>query len=204
MTGAARQRHRSRHNWSRLRSQSNFDPLLQGKNRMSLARVRAAYERFLEWIVLALMAALALEVTLGVVFRYVGAALVWYDEVASILLAWVTYYGAALAALRRAHLGVPELVAALPPAARVPVTVLAEACVFAFFILLAWFGSAVLEVLANDTLTSLPEVSVLYTQSVMPVSAVLFIVAEALALPEVLSEARRPGRAPHPLTSDPI
>jgi len=171
---------------------------------MPLARVRAAYERFLEWIVLALMAALALEVMLGVVFRYSGAALVWYDEIASVLLAWVTYYGAALAALRRAHLGVPELVAALPPAARVPVTIVAEAFVFAFFILLAWLGSAVLDALAGETLTSLPEVSVQYTQSVIPVSAVLFIIAEALALPEVLSEARRPGRAPRPVPTDPI
>jgi len=171
---------------------------------MSLARVRAAYERFLEWIVLALMAALAFEVTLGVVFRYSGAALVWYDEVASILLAWVTYYGAALAALRRSHLGVPELVAALPPAARVPVTIVAEAFVFAFFVLLAWLGGAVLDVLATETLTSLPEVSVQYTQSVIPVSAVLFIIAEALALPEVLRAAWQPGRAPHPLPTDPV
>ena len=171
---------------------------------MGLARFRAGYERFLEWIVLALMAALAVEVTLGVVFRYSGAALVWYDEVASILLAWVTYYGAALAALRRAHLGVPELVAALPPSARVPVTLVAEFFVFAFFVLLAWLGVAVLDVLAGDTLTSLPEVSVRYTQSVIPLSAVLFIIAEALALPEVLRAARQPGRAPHPVVSDPI
>ena len=54
--------------------------------------------RFLEWTVLVLMTVLATIVVLGVVFRKTGAALVWYDEVASILLAWLTYYGAALAA----------------------------------------------------------------------------------------------------------
>ena len=32
------------------------------------------------------------------VYRKAGASLTWYDEIASILLAWVTYYGAALAA----------------------------------------------------------------------------------------------------------
>lgn len=156
-----------------------------------LARVRNIYEKFLEAIVIVLMVALAVEVTLGVVFRYVGHALVWYDEVATILLAWVTYYGAALAALKRAHLGVPELVRLLPPLPRVVVALFAEACVFAFFIVLAWVGYSVLEVLATDTLVSLPGVSVAYTQSVIPVSAVLFIIAEALALPEVLREARR-------------
>ena len=148
-----------------------------------LAVWRRRYERLLEWIVIALMAALAVEVTAGVVFRYSGYALVWYDEVASVLLAWVTYYGAALAALKRAHIGVPELVRGLPPGLRLPLAMLAEASVLAFFILLAWVGYAVLEVLATDNLVSLPRVSVTYTQSVIPIGAVLFIIAEAMALP---------------------
>ncbi len=155
-----------------------------------LARVRNGYEKFLEAIVIVLMAALAIEVTVGVVFRYAGHALVWYDEVATILLAWVTYYGAALAALRRAHLGVPELVRMLPPPLRLAAAIFAEACVFAFFILLAWVGYSVLGVLATDNLVSLPEVSVVYTQSVIPIGATLFVIAEALVLPDVLREAR--------------
>lgn len=136
------------------------------------------------------MVLLAVEVTAGVVFRYVGFALVWYDEVASILLAWVTYYGAALAALRRAHIGVPELIRMLRPELRLAITVFAEACVFAFFVLLAWVGYAVLQVLASDTLVSLPGISVAVAQSVIPGGAVLFVIAEALAVPEALQEAR--------------
>lgn len=164
----------------------------QAARPMTLARVRTIYGHFLEAICILLMVALAIEVSIGVVFRYSGYSLAWYDEVASILLAWVTYYGAALAALRRAHLGVPELVRMLPPAPRVVVALIAEACVFAFFIVLAWVGYTVLEVLATDHLVSLPEVSVMYTQSVIPISAVLFIIAEALVLPEVVREARTP------------
>jgi TRAP-type C4-dicarboxylate transport system permease small subunit len=159
---------------------------------MSLQAFRRGYERVLEAVVIVLVIALAVEVTAGVAFRYAGHSLVWYDEVATILLAWVTYYGAALAALRRAHIGVPELVALLPPALRVPVALLAEAFVFAFFVLLAWVGYSVLEILAGDTLVSLPAVSVAYAQSVIPISAVLFIVAQALTLPVTLQEARRP------------
>jgi len=161
---------------------------------MTLARVRTVYGHFLEAICIILMVALAVEVTIGVAFRYSGYSLAWYDEVASILLAWVTYYGSALAALRRSHLGVPEIVRLLPPELRVVVALVAEACVFAFFIVLAWVGYTVLEVLATDHLVSIPEVSVMYTQSVIPISAVLFIIAEALVLPEVLREARRPHR----------
>jgi TRAP-type C4-dicarboxylate transport system permease small subunit len=159
---------------------------------MPLQAFRRGYERVLEGIVIVLVIALAVEVTAGVVFRYAGHSLVWYDEVATILLAWVTYYGAALAALKRAHIGVPELVKLLPPTLRVPLVMLAEVFVFAFFVLLAWVGDSVLEILAGDTLVSLPAVSVAYAQSVIPISAVLFIVAQGLALPQTLQEARRP------------
>jgi TRAP-type C4-dicarboxylate transport system permease small subunit len=153
---------------------------------------RRGFERTLEWIVIVLMVALAVEVAAGVAFRYLGRALVWYDEVASILLAWVTYYGAALAALKRAHIGVPELVRLLKPELRVPIALVAQASVFAFFILLAWVGYRVLGVLAGDTLVSLPGVSVAWAQSVIPISAVLFVVAQALALPDALRAARAP------------
>lgn len=155
-----------------------------------LAVIRRRYERLLEWIVIALMVTLAVEVTAGVAFRYFGYALVWYDEVASILLAWVTYYGAGLTAIKRAHIGVPEIVRILPPAVRLPIAILAEICVLGFLILLAWTGYAVLEILGSDTLVSLPDVSIGFTQSVIPISAALFIVAEALVIPEVLREAR--------------
>ncbi|MBA2549326.1 MAG: TRAP transporter small permease subunit [Burkholderiaceae bacterium] len=138
------------------------------------------------------MVALAVIVTAGVAFRYTGNALVWYDEVASILLAWVTYYGAALAALKRANIGVPEIVRMFPPNARVALAIFAEICVFGFFILLAWVGYTVLEILASDRLVSLPAVSVAWAQSVIPIGSVLFIIAEALALPRILHDARQP------------
>ena len=158
---------------------------------MAFASFRRGYERFLEWIVIALMTVLAVIVTAGVVFRYSGYALVWYDEVATILLAWVTFYGSALAVLKHAHMGVPEIVRAMPPALRVATLMFAQACMAAFFLLLAWTGYSVLEILAGDTLVSLPSVSVAYPNSVIPISAVLILIGQALVLPELLAEARR-------------
>ena len=69
---------------------------------------------------LVLMVALTLLIIAGAAFRYLGNALSWYDELASIGLVWLTYYGAALAALRGAHIGVPGLVNAMPPKLRLP------------------------------------------------------------------------------------
>lgn len=158
---------------------------------MTFQSFRRGYERFLEWICIALMVALAAEVTVGVIFRYTGESLVWYDEVATILLAWVSFYGAALAVLKHAHMGVPEIVRMLPPAPRVAATVVAQLCTLGFFVLLAWVGYSILGSLRTDYLESLPEVSEAYANSVMPISAALFVIAQLLVFPEVLSEARR-------------
>jgi len=157
-----------------------------------LARVHGAYEKLLEAIAIVLMLALAIIVPVGVAFRWAGNSLVWYDEVASILLAWITFYGAALAALRGAHIGVPGLVEALPRTLRIAATVLAEVCVIGFFVLMAWIGVSVLDVLATDFLVSIPEVSVKYTQSVIPIGAALFVIAELLRLPGLLRAAAAP------------
>jgi len=155
-----------------------------------MSRLRRLFERLLETIVIALMIILAAEVTLGVIYRTVGQSLSWYDEIASVLLAWLTYYGAALAVLKRAHIGVPGLVQALPRRLRLPLVLLAETLVFAFFLLLAWIGWGVMDMLATDFLISLPDISSKYTQSVIPIGAVLFIIAQALNLPETLRAAR--------------
>lgn len=167
-----------------------------------MARWRSWFENLLELIVMVLMVALAVEVLLGVTYRKVGMALSWYDEIASVTLAWLTYYGAALAALKGAHIGVPEIVRFMPRSWRIATVYLSEGLVFAFMILLAWTGVSVLDVLATDTLVSLPTVPVSYTQSVIPIGAVLFIIAEALHFPKQLAEARA-GETVITTTGDP-
>ena len=157
--------------------------------------LRAAFERLLEWIVVILVVALTTLVIAGAAFRYAGDALAWYDEVAEVGLVWLTYYGAALAALRGAHIGVPGLVNALPPRIRVVVTLIAEAFVFLFFGVLAFTGLEVLTVLSGDHLVSLPQVPLMLTQSAIPIGAVLFIIAEAFRLPQVLRDAAGSGFA---------
>jgi len=159
-----------------------------------LDRARALFERLLEAITILLLLSLATVVVLGVVYRWSGEALSWYDEVASVQLAWLTYYGAALAAMKRAHIGVPGVIAAVPPAWRMPLVIVAEATIIGFFLVLAWYGYIVLLILEGDTLISLPEVSTQLTQSVIPIGAVLFVIAELLNLPQIWREAS--GRAP--------
>lgn len=163
-----------------------------------LGKYRNAAEQFLEVVVLCLMTALTVIVIVGVGFRKAGAALVWYDEVASILLAWLTYYGASLAALKRAHIGFPKLVDSMAPRPRLYLVVCRELIVVGFFVVVAWAGWRVLLILDGIYLASLPSVSARVTQSVIPIGAVLFIIAELFSVAEIwptLSSAARQQRA---------
>lgn len=164
-----------------------------------LQTIRAWYDRILEVIAALLMAGLTIILIMGFVYRFLGMSLVWYDEIASIGLAWLTYYGSALAAHRGAHIGFPGIVNAFPPGLRVAVTLLSEAIVIGFFALLAVYGMEVVEILQGSTLVSLPNVSQQITQSVIPIAAVLIIIAELLRLPEVIAAARGQGFEDHEL-----
>lgn len=156
----------------------------------ALGTFRRRYARLLEWIAIALMAALSLEVSAGVAFRFAGHALPWYDEVASVLLAWLTFYGAALASLRRAHIGCPELVDAMPARSRWALRILAQILVIAFFVVLGAVGASILPVLATDDMVSLPQVPMSVVQSVIPISSVLIVVAELLQLVELVMHGK--------------
>jgi len=159
-------------------------------------KYRDGLEQSLEILMLLLMTSLAVVVIVGVGFRKAGAALVWYDEVASILLAWLTYYGASLAALKRAHIGFPKLVESAAPLLRFYLVLCREVIVIGFFVLVAWAGLQVLLILDGLYLASLPSVSVRLTQSVIPIGAVLFIIAELLSFAEIWPALRKSTRKP--------
>lgn len=160
---------------------------------MTLQAVRLRYQQFLEAIVLVLIVLLTVLVIAGATFRYLGSALTWYDETASIGLVWLTYYGSALAALRGAHIGVPGLVNAMPTRLRVIATIFTEAVVIVFFVLLAYYGFKVLVVLQGENMITLPWMPTAVTDSAIPIGAAMFVVAELLRLPDALKAARGSG-----------
>ena len=164
---------------------------------MNMLMLRRGFETALEIITALIVASLTLLIVLGTAYRYMGEALSWYDEVASIGLVWLTYFGSALAALKGAHIGFPGILNAMPPRYRIAATVFSEICVFLFFGLLAYAGVQVLAILEGMTLVSLPNVSVQLTQSIIPIGAVLFMIAEAMRLPEVMADARGEGFVDH-------
>lgn len=157
-------------------------------------------ERVLEWFLILQMVGLTVVVVVAVVARKSGASFSWYDEVAAIQLAWITYYGGGLAALKRKHIGFDGVLLALAPRWRGPSIVAAETVTIAFFALLAWSGLEVMAILEGMNLISLPWVPVAFTQSVIPIGAALFILASLLSLPEYWRETMAGHSFEHPET----
>ena len=91
-----------------------------------MRRAAITLERPREWVLIFLMVALTVVVIVAVVYRKAGASLSWYDEVAAIQLAWVSYYGAALAALKRRHIGFDGVLLSIPMPGRMAAVVAAE------------------------------------------------------------------------------
>ena len=164
--------------------------------------LKNALEWLLEWATIILMIGLTVIVVVAVVARLLGESFSWYDEVAAIGLAWVTYYGASLAALKRRHIGFDSVLLALPKGLRLGVALVGEAIVLAFFALMAWAGMRVLEVLEGDTLVSLDWVPVQLTQSVIPIGAALFIVCQLVSMPDYLRAVRAGISLEHPEVED--
>ena len=152
----------------------------------TLSRINRMLSKGLEWITIGLMILLTFIVIMSVIARLMGQSFAWYDEVAAIMLAWITYYGSALAALHRRHIGFDTVLLALPKNVRVAALLLSEAIVLTFFFLMARAGLQVLDVLAGDTLVSLRWVPIQFTQSVIPIGAILFMLCQMLSLPGFL------------------
>ena len=131
-----------------------------------------------------MMIALAVTVVVGVVYRWSGNALVWYDEVASVQLAWLTYYGSAYAALKGAHIGVPSILKSFPIPMRKVFFVVSKIVIYSFFALMTYYSLIVMKLIHGETLTTLEWVPQSLVQSVIPVGSFLFMLSETLRLKE--------------------
>lgn len=163
-----------------------------------LARLVRLFDIALQAATIGLIVALACVVLAGIAFRYTGNSLIWYDEVAITLLAWITFTGAAFAVFRNAHLGFNGLLYGLPPRGRLILFGIVEAIFFAVFAVVLWSGWAILDIFGGETMTTLRFVPRAFIQSIVPIGAGLMILGRLLTLPERLANVRA-GRDPDTL-----
>jgi len=130
-----------------------------------------------------LMVGLAVMVLTAVFLRTIGKSPLWYDEVAAIWLVWITYFGASLVTLRRAHLGFDALVKNMRPALRRVSFAVSEIAALLFFGVTAVYGWLVLDIIAGETLISIPWLGYEVVQGVIPVTAAIMFAAQILSAP---------------------
>ena len=146
-----------------------------------------------EWFSIALLAAMVVLVTWAVFTRYVlNASLVWYDEFASYLLVWLTFFGAVVADYQRKHINFDLLVNKLKPTARRVADVLGEIAVLGFQFVLFYYGWVLTERMGDETAISLPWVKTAWVTAVLPVAGAMLLILSVSRLVALLSGKSSP------------
>jgi len=117
----------------------------------ALKLLRNASVKLLEILVITLVIVLTLTVLWGVLTRYltrmmpfIGGQAEYTDELARLLLIWVSTFGAALAFDRKAHLGVDYFVGKLHPEAARIAAVIVQLLIMALAVIVFLIGGAAL------------------------------------------------------------
>lgn len=132
--------------------------------------------KVLEWWAVLLLILMVVVVFLGVFFRYVlNAALAWYDEFASYLLVWLTFYGSVVASYRHRHIGFELLLERMMPSTRKVVEAVAECFVLGFQVVLFYYGWLLTRRMGDETAISLVWVKMGWVYSVLPITGGLML-----------------------------
>jgi|TARA_B100001964_G_scaffold148001_1_gene163080 TRAP-type C4-dicarboxylate transport system permease small subunit len=161
---------------------------------VSVGGIRRAVDRTLDMVVIALMAALVLDVLWQVSTRYLlGAPSSWSEELATFLLIWLTLLAAAVGLRDQAHLGIDYVTSKLQPSGRRRVELFAHGSVAAFCAIVLTYGGSTLafRTLALDQTSPALGIPMGYVYLALPVGglamvwySVHFLVARLAAPPE--------------------
>lgn len=137
-----------------------------------------------EWLCILLLAAISVDLLLGVFSRYVlERTFVWYDEVARACFMWLVFLGAAVAVRRGAHFGLDVLVGMLPPPLERAVRLLTPLTVLVFSAALVWLGWDLMRHGATQT-TAVMGMPVSWIYAAMPTGALLMAYYAILSMLE--------------------
>ena len=147
-----------------------------------------------EWLSVLLLVLMVALVCVGVFCRYVlGASLVWYDEFASYLLVWLTFYGTVAASYRRRHIGFEVIVDKFDAGTRRRVDAVSEGFVLAFQFVLLYYGWELVQKMGDERAVSLPWVKMGWIYSVLPISGACMLLMSAVRLVDIAFGRERPA-----------
>ena len=158
-----------------------------------LAKCRALLVRALESALVAAMALLVLDVLWGVATRYIfGEQDSRTEELARVLLIWVSLLGGAVAYGAKAHLGVDYLFEKMDPASKKAMSVTIDLVVaaFAVIVLLIGGGSLVKETFQMGQMMMALNIPKGYVYLAVPLSGFFFLL---FALESIVGTLRHDG-----------
>lgn len=166
--------------------------------RQAAGRISAALNRAVEVVVVVLMAALVLDVWIGVLDRYLFHwQLPWPEILARYLMIWTVLLAISCAIARREHIGLTILVDRLPPPLRRGALMASDILALLLFAYVLWYGIG-FAASGVDRRAMIFGISMAPAFSAIPVSAALAALQLALvlvrdggvyALPEQANEA---------------
>jgi TRAP-type transport system small permease protein len=141
-----------------------------------MERILSRLINLIEWWAAFLLVLMVILVCLGVFFRYVlNSSLAWYDEFASYLLVWLTFYGAVAASYHNRHIQFGTVVERLMPNTRRKLEVIAEICVFGFQFVLLYYGWLLTQKMGDETAVSVVWVKMGWIYSALPITGALML-----------------------------
>jgi TRAP-type C4-dicarboxylate transport system permease small subunit len=135
-----------------------------------------------EWVCMALMVVLSVDLLLGVFSRYVMVrTFTWYDEIARGCFVWLTFLGAAVGVKRHAHFRLHVVVDRLSPPLRKVTVFLLPLVVIVFASVLIQQGLVFLE-LGRFQQTPVMGLSKMWIYVAIPIGGVLMILYSLVPL----------------------
>jgi TRAP-type C4-dicarboxylate transport system permease small subunit len=142
--------------------------------------------KFIEWLAVLMLILMVVVVCLGVFFRYVlNASLVWYDEFASYLLVWLTFYGCVVASFRKRQIGFEVVVEKFSPGLRRLFDFIAECFVLVFQVVLLYYGWELVQKMGEESAVSLPWVKMGWVYSARPITGALMLLVSVARLADI-------------------
>ncbi len=160
--------------------------------------IRHVLVKLLQWAAIMIMTVLVVDVLWGVFSRYaMGHQSPWTEEVATILLMWISLLGASLAYAEKGHLGVDYFVGKLEPSAQRTNEILVHLIVGLFSAVVMVYGGWILFSRTLESGQTLPALKIQagYKYIVVPISGCFMVLFAMEHILDLLNTLNKPGEA---------
>jgi len=159
--------------------------------------IKTVLTKMLQLVVIVLMASLVVDVLWGVISRYIlGAQTQWTEELANILLMWVSLLGASVVFGVKGHLGVDYFVGKLDVEARKIIDVVVFLLIITFAGVVMVYGGSVLvkETLEAEQVSPALNLKWGYNYMSVPISGVFILLFCFEGIMEVIKGKEPSGK----------